>query len=411
MKKIITIMLIMILALQGLFIAGCGKKEEPNANPSVTDENNSGQNEQVEVNDEDGGEQSSEPSGTDEQDGEQNEDPVEEQKPQNPYPDGIVRHNPEKDYLIETWGIYNDRFDRPDIEVPEEAIERLGEYAIEWPEFIDKVEWVEYDELNEGKTDRYFFRDDGFMKQLDYYKERYEKEKAKGTPELYNNYRVAYNYDLNKYNENPEKYEEKYGKYWYKYIETDNYDVVASWNIKSGYYLVKIYGKNWEVNSVKYNSDEYNKYKLYRGEGIIKFTIDDEAEDLLVYMLSNILKRNEVRLVMMKLKELEKAMNEAMDRLDTANVPIRDIDTLDDIQKVMLTSYQVMPYVYHMYFDTGMSVSFMMYAGRLAIDVCRWDNIDELKQHAKNYYTGANIANSHKVADAICKYLNLNITK
>lgn len=339
------------------------------------------------------------------------EEPQEETPPPpNPYPDGIVRHNPEKDYLIETWGIYNDRFDRPDIEVPEEAIERLGEYAIEWPEFIDKVEWVEYDELNEGKTDRYFFRDNGFMKRLDYFKLFHEEEK-----ELYKEYkgiRTLYEHELEYYQKDPEKYEEKYGKYRYKYIETDNYKVSARWNIKSGYYLVELYGKNWEVNKVKYNSPEYNKYKLYRGTNIIKFTIDDEAEDLLVFMLSNILKRNEVRLVIMKLKELEKAMNEAMDRLDTANVPIRDIDTLDDIQKAMLTSFQVMPYVYHMYFDTGMSVSFMMYSGWLAIDACRWDNFDTFKDAAKKYYLGVeNDHIDHVVANSICKFLNLNITK
>lgn len=393
MKKIITIMLIMILALQGLFIAGCGKRDQSNDNiPSVTDEQNNS-------------EQADNTSNTDEQ----AEELAEEPAPQNPYPDGIVRHNPEKDYLIETWGIYNDRFDRPDIEVPEEAIERLGEYAIEWPEFIDKVEWVEYDELNQGKTDRYFFRDNGFMKRLDYLKMRAEKDEAEGVS--YSAYKIDYEYELKKYNENQEAYEEKYGRYYHKYIETNNYEVEARWNIKSGYYLVEIYGKNWEVNKVKYNSDEYNKYKLYRGKNIIKFTIDDEAEDLLIYMLSNILKRNEVRLVIMKLKELEKAMNEAMDRLDTANVPIRDIDTLDDIQKAMLTSYQVKPYVYHMYFDTGMSVSFMMYSGWLAIDVCRWNNFDTFKQSAKEYYTGTGNRDELKVADAICKYLNLNITK
>ncbi len=128
-------------------------------------------------------------------------------------------------------------------------------------------------------------------------------------------------------------------------------------------------------------------------------------------MLSNILRRNEARLVMMKLKELENAVNEALDRIGTVNVPFSDIETLDDIMKAMIDMGQVTPYIYHMYFDTGISISFMLKYGNLFIDVCRWDSMDELKQHAKNYYVGAKIADSHKVADAICEFLNINITK
>ncbi len=42
--------------------------------------------------------------------------------------------------------------------------------------------------------------------------------------------------------------------------------------------------KNWEANTigVHVNDPKYSEYKFYRGAGVTKFYIDDEAEDIII---------------------------------------------------------------------------------------------------------------------------------
>lgn len=156
-----------------------------------------------------------------------------------PYPDGIVRHNPET-YLIETWGVYNDEFERPDIEVPVEAIERLGQYALEWPEYIDKVKEVRLHKWGEGIEDRYFYWDTGFVTFLEAYPDLYEMykrwdEEKKNQPSNRKSISDILGISSGSYVEDAKKMHE--GEF-YKVIKTDKYEYEAEWDSNRGYYYM-----------------------------------------------------------------------------------------------------------------------------------------------------------------------------
>jgi len=113
---------------------------------------------------------------------------------------------------------------------------------------------------------------------------------------------------------------------------------------------------------------------------------------------------------MMKLKELEQVINKALDERGVENIPWKDIE-MDRFTKLMFEGNQVKAYVYHLYFDTGVSVSFMLEDGYLKIDACRWNDMNEIKNVAKMYVTDTGDRLSHLVARYLWKNLNINMTK
>jgi len=393
------LVLAIAILVSGLVFAGCSLKNNKQADntPSDVEENN---NQTEEQNDEQNNEQAEEPF---------EEEVEEEPKAFNPYPDGIVRHNPEKDYLIETWGEYDDRFNKPDIEVPSDKISKLGEYALIWPEFADRVESIEYDPIDPGtgKEDRWFFRDDKYMTYIEYLEDEIERYKQKGA---HKRFIEILQKDIDDYYANIEVSAKEYEGIWKKYYNTENYEFYSGWYANEGYLYIRIEGFNWGVNKYSYDNEFKQKNRLYAGIGIFKFNIDKEAEDNIIYLLSSILNRNEMRLVMMKLKELEQVINKALDERGVENIPWKDIE-MDRFTKLMFEGNQVKAYVYHMYFDTGVSVSFMLEDGYLKIDACRWNDMNEIKNVAKMYVTDTGDRLSHLVARYLWKNLNINMTK
>lgn len=400
-KKAMIILLIVIMVVsQGLSITGCGKKEQPEANqPEQTNQSSDNTLATDDKSDEQVEEQTDKVA----------EQPKEETSPPppNPYPDGIVKHNPET-YFIETWGVYNDEFERPNIEVPEEAIERLGEYALEWPEYINKAKSVEYNKWGENIKDRYFYLDDGFVDYFTAYPEEYElckrmDEKYRKKPSKNAELLKALGIYVDSYVESTRQMHE--GKF-YKIIKTDKYEYEAVWDSKKGYYYIDIEGKDWVPNRYKpLEDEEYDKYDLVK-DGVFKFYLDDEATETIKYLLSNALKRNEVRLVIMKLKEIQQKVNQAMESKGLENAPYEDMEELKDIEY-----WRTWPYIYHMFFDTYMSVSFALTTGGVIIDVARWPDENEFKRLAKDYYTGTSNRLSHVLASRIQKHLGIEITK
>lgn len=337
------------------------------------------------------------------------EEPQEETPPPpNPYPDGIVRHNPET-YLIETWGVYNDEFERPDIEVPVEAIERLGQYALEWPEYIDKVKEVRLHKWGEGIEDRYFYWDTGFVTFLEAYPDLYEMykrwdEEKKNQPSNRKSISDILGISSGSYVEDAKKMHE--GEF-YKVIKTDKYEYEAEWDSNRGYYYIIVEGKDWVPNKYQYKDKEFNEYKLYRGDGAFKFHLDDEAIETIKFLLSNALKREEVRLVIMKLKEIEEKVNKAMETKGIEYAPYDDMEEL----KTIYPGYRDWPYIYHMYFDTYMSVSFALSYGGVVIDMDRWKDNNVFVKYAEDYCTGANLQETHKIASGIQKHLGIELTR
>jgi len=62
---------------------------------------------------------------------------------------------------------------------------------------------------------------------------------------------------LKAYREDPERYEKLWGHLLYKDIITDDYEITACWNEKRRMLDVSIYGKKWEINTLKPDDPMY----------------------------------------------------------------------------------------------------------------------------------------------------------